>query len=86
MLSYETILKLWAEELLCVRTGVEGRFQPDEGDWGDAGLVFGDHLTCVQCQDSGALFFSPSVSLQLTRDSYERTSSASIQQSVAFPH
>ena len=83
MLSYETILKLWAEELLCVRTGVEGRFQPDEGD---AGLVFGDHLTCVQGQDSGALFFSPSVSLQLTRDSYERTSSASIQQSVAFPH
>ena len=47
VLSYETILELWAEELLRARAGVEVRFQPDERDWGHARLVFGGHLTFV---------------------------------------
>lgn len=45
VLGYETILKLWAEELLCARAGVEGGFEPGEWDRDrHARLVFGGHV------------------------------------------
>jgi hypothetical protein len=45
VLGYETILKLWAEELLCARAGVEGGFEPGEWDRDrHARLLFGGHV------------------------------------------
>ena len=59
MLGYETILKLWAEELFCARAGVEGGFEPCEWDRnGDMrSVLFGGHLFCAEVIDTlGALF------------------------------